>query len=570
MHGGEIRPSAPRLVTSGRFAESDADFLRRSVTGRIRPGSELPRNYRLYHGDCVDAMATLPADSVDSIVCDPPYGLSFMSKGWDDLDKHGQVKWHTRWLVEAIRVLKPGGHLIAFSGTRTAHHLGTAMEQAGFEIRDTIHWCYWSGFPKGTRIDAQIDRQTMRNRETGELEYGRDLDAIYVVTKYIAAARDAAGMKNGDIDKAMGFAGMAGHWTSSKSQPQIPQWEQWATLKKLLGCDESMDSEVWKLNGRKGQPGDAWLEREVTGTHTQSSPASVMRENFGGSEAGKPTEDRPEPVSAEAKAWKGWNSALKPAIEPAIVARKPFIGSLTANVIKHGTGAINVDACRMAESDTTWPGPRPTTRDGKLKAGVGSSGAASGAGSGVGAEIYGYREGIRYQPHDSGWWPANLFYCSKPGRKERDAGLDDFVPQRTMQHLDPEKDWVGGHNAYLCGGANLRKNNHATVKPIKLMRWLQRLVTPVGGVTLSPFLGSGTDGCAAMLEGFDFIGMELYPLPPEHENYDKDDNLNAFGIAEARIVHWRDQAEKEAWANQHGSIFGAAAQMDWDREMDNG
>lgn len=518
-----------------------------------------------------------------------------MGKKWDGLGATPQAayRWHKRWVDEAFRILKPGGHMIAFGGTRTLHRLTCAVEDAGFEVRDTIHWFYASGFPKGTRLSAQFDKQTVRDRDSGELVFRGNMDEIYMVTRYIAKCRDDAAWTNAMIDEAMGYVGMAGHWTTQKTQPQIPNWEQWGELKRLLDIpdDDEMDALVWRLNGRKGQPGEAWNEREVVGEYAKGPAHEEWRRNYDGNQREadgvskrtafdrfmKGNSSRPvtEPLTENAKAWEGWNTALKPAVEPAVLARKPLSEkTIAANVLRWGTGAINVDACRQPETDDSWPGPKSKDywRDGKVSRPTTQFNyladefheqpkapkkvRATGQGSGTGAEIYGYRRAVRYGAHPNGLWPGNLFHCTKPSKREREAGLDDFEAKVRMPDLDLEKDWAGGHNAYLCGGAVPRKNNHPTVKPIKLMRWLCRMVCPPGGVVLDPFMGSGSTGCAAIMEGFDFIGCELYPLPPGHPGYDPKNNVDAFGISAARIEHWRGEAAEESWTRAYGSIEG--------------
>lgn len=404
---------------------------REIVSGQWPHGESRRRAYALYHGDCIEVMKSFPDNSVDSIVSDPPYGLGLMGKKWDAMPPGDE------FAKQALRVLKPGGHVIAFGGTRTSHRLAVALEDAGFEIRDTIHWHYWSGFPHGRNIAAEIDKKAVRDRDTGEFVF---------------------------------------------------------------------------------------------------------------------------------EAWDGWNTALKPSIEPAVLARKPLSEQgIAANILKWGTGGLNIDACRMPVTDDCWTGPKPQSWvTGQLRA---SKGGDSGPGSGHGAEIEGSMGPVMYEEDPRGWWPANLYQCAKPGRAEREAGLDGFEEKKRMSGLDEAKPWVGSHNAYLTGGATARRNNHPTVKPIKLMRWLCRLVTPPGGVVLDPFMGSGSTGCAAMMEGFDFIGIELFPLPPDHPDYDPNNPVDAYDISAARIAHWRELAVEAQWVQDFGSLDGLLAAVEGPRKL---
>ena len=422
----------------------------------------------MIQGDCIEHMRQMPDGSIDSIVCDPPYGLGFMGKQWD------QSVPGVEWAQQCLRVLKPGGHLVAFGGTRTVHRLAVAIEDAGFEIRDQIGWVYYSGFPKSLDVSKAIDKRRY------------DLPQVYQVTRWIRVARDAAGLSNTQIDRVFGFNGMSGHWTSAASQPSVPTLEQIPTLLDLFGMsldevpDEIRDL-IWTLNGRKGQPGAAWFDREVIahsesghGTHHAGVPnAYGFKDHY----------NITAPATPDAVKWSGWGTALKPATEPAVLARKPLSGTVASTVLEHGTGAINIDGCRCS--------------------------------------LFG----------GNGDWPANLIQFPKPSRAERERGLADFEAKVRMPNLDLEKEWAGSHNAYLCGGATARKNNHPTVKPVALMRWLVRLVTPPGGITLDPFMGSGTAGVAAVLEGFRYIGVEL--------------SAEYHQIAVARIEH--AQTYPEQW-----------------------
>jgi DNA modification methylase len=372
-------------------------------------------NAALYLGNCLEAMKTMPDNSVDSVVCDPPYGLSFMGKKWD-YDVPSVEIW-----AECLRVLKPGGHLLAFAGTRTQHRMAVRIEDAGFEIRDMIFWCYGSGFPKSKNL------------------------------------------------------------------------------------------------------GD------------------------------------------------GFGSALKPATEPITLARKPVDGTLEASYAKHGTGGLNIDACRVATEDKLsgghanggqqmtggwerpwmkdpdavaanaersrqsvakaeelgrWPanlihdgsdevaGLFPTTTSGKMKAGTPYPGGnVYGAPSGeTKADTYG----------DTGS-AARFFYCAKASRADRNEGMQSGDKPATgtgatMRERE-DADWRARNGNY-----------HPTVKPTDLMRYLCRLVTPPGGVVLDPFMGSGSTGKAAMLEGFQFIGCEMSP--------------EYFEIAKARIEAAKPEQEQ--------------------------
>jgi site-specific DNA-methyltransferase (adenine-specific) len=334
---------------------------------------------KLIHGDCLEKLKELPDCSVDSVVTDPPYGLSFMGKKWD-YDVPSVEVWK-----ECLRVLKPGGHLLAFAGTRTQHRMAVRIEDAGFEIRDMIAWCYGSGFPKSLDVSKAID--------------------------------------------------------------------------KAAGADVSADG--YRPNGKNATHGKGW----------------------GG---GKKT-DITAPATEAAKQWSGWGTALKPALEPITVARKPLIGTVAANVLEHGTGAINVDGCRVPSADeialVTGKATLCGTRDGYDRPWKHDPAALAARQERANAAIE--------KANTLGRWPANLihdgsdetagllgeaarfFYCAKASKRDRDDG-----------------------------------NAHPTVKPTDLMRYLCRLVTPPKGIVLDPFMGSGSTGKAAVIEGFNFIGIE--------------------------------------------------------------
>jgi DNA modification methylase len=410
--------------------------------------------HEIREGDCREVMAQMEPESVDAIVCDPPYGLSFMGKGWD----HG-VPGEEFW-IEALRVAKPGTHLIAFGGTRTFHRLTCAIEDAGWEIRDCLSWLYGSGFPKSLDVGKAIDRRR------------DDTEQIYRVTAWIREARNAAGLSNRDINEAFGFAGMmAGHWTTAKSQPSVPTLDQVPKLLALLGVDdppEEIGRLLLDLNGRKGQPGENWWKREKVGVKSAgiAVPGEGVRHTVGGSRAVEVPITTP--TTEAARQWHGWGTALKPAWEPAILARKPLIGTVAANVLEHGTGAVNVDGCRVGAEVTT------TVRSG-------NSGAHG---------RYGKDDRVFTRENPPGRWPANVMH-------DGEAGLGEWS------------------RYFYCAKASKRDrgegNSHPTVKPNALMRYMVRLVTPPGGIVLDPFCGSGSTIVAAQDEGFDAIGIEQDP-----------------------------------------------------------
>ncbi len=368
---------------------------------------------QLMHGDCLDRLREMPDNSVDSIVTDPPYGLAFMGKRWD-YDVPAVEVW-----AECLRVLKPGGHLLAFAGTRTQHRMAVRIEDAGFEIRDMIAWVYGSGFPKSLDVSKALD-------------------------------------------KAAGALATQSHGFNT------------------AGGKDNFDKQD-----------------------------KSFRSDYG---------YKYTPATESARQWQGWGTALKPALEPITVARKPLAGTVAANVLAWGTGAINVNGCRVNPGEIT-PG--------------GGNGKANHGGK-FGGEYSGTRSIV--EPHTSGRWPANFihdggwpadqlggsarfFYCAKASKKDRNEGLDGF-----------ELNYVARENGFsdkLSDTKKPRANTHPTVKPSDLMAYLCRLVTPPGGVVLDPFMGSGSTGKAAMREGFDFIGIEK--------------DAGYFAIAQRRIEQARQQ-----------------------------
>jgi site-specific DNA-methyltransferase (adenine-specific) len=366
-------------------------------------------SWNIYHGDCREVMATLDAESVDAIVSDPPYGLSFMGKGWD----HG-VPGVEFW-TEALRVAKPGAHLLAFGGTRTYHRLACAIEDAGWEIRDCVMWVYGSGFPKSHDVSKAID-------------------------KAAGAEREVVGISS------------------------------------VTGARQSRTMDDGNKGTRRTYQNDEPVVNSITA-----------------------------PATDAARQWSGWGTALKPAWEPIIVARKPLVGTVAENVLTHGTGGINVDGCRVASPD------------GRLLIESRSDAASNAFGDGLnGSRCAGVTT--------LGRWPANLIHDGSEEVVGLFPATKDGVSSPNVNGKEAYGGGFGGrhHPGYGSSGSAARffycakaskadrgsDNKHPTVKPTDLMRYLCRLVTPPGGVVLDPFTGSGSTGKAAVLEGFRFIGIE--------------------------------------------------------------
>ena len=421
------------------------------------------------HGDCLEVLRGLPDNSVDSVVTDPPYGLSntkpqqvadvlaawvtgdteavpttkggFMGKDWDSFVPPPAV-----W-AECLRVLKPGGHMAVFAGARTQDLMGLSIRLAGFEIREGMGWIFGSGFPAGGQdISKAIDKRR------------DDYPAIREVVMFIREAVAASTVDRSRLDEALGGSAVMAHFLApSRSNAGCPKWDQWQTLKSILHFGDDMDAEVWRLNGRKGTPGEAWEKREVTGVHKQPSAANEWAGNYMGTKKAGIKERRDIPATPEAAKWDGWNTRLKPAIEPIILARKSLDGTVANNVLAHGVGGLNIDACR-----------------------VGSASASAGR------------------------FPANVLLDGHAAA-EMDEQSDDvsrFFPVFKYQAKAPKKERP------VIEREDGSKIQHPTVKPVALMEWLVELITPPGGVVLDPFAGSGTTLQAAINKGFIPIGIE--------------------------------------------------------------
>jgi hypothetical protein len=643
------------------------------------------------HGDCLAVLPTLEAESVDAVVCDPPYGLSFMGKNWD----HG-IPGVAFW-VEALRVAKPGAHLVAFGGTRTFHRLACAIEDAGWEIRDTLSWLYGSGFPKSLDVSKALDKAAgvegkwsahptyaNRNGNGADSLYGQNAGQAQERALY-SAATDAAKQWAG-----WGTALKPAHEPIIVAQKPYTQQQLLAILAPttkgelcrvgsyaktgtpLYGWLHA--SGFWSIGGSLSNTLDA-LSDHASRFTTETASALITDLRILKSSLSRITPDTiteaASPTSgAESSVWLAASisrsvlakcgrlesttadelaissradeendqaGSKRPAYEPIILARKPLVGTVARTVSEYGTGALNIDGCRighasaedLAASQAKNPGRsdlvtsgvygegRPQQRvnaDGRWPANVvlshspecrqvgtrkvkgshhagkpvtgGKLGKFGIYGEADGAEpspFYADAGGTETVPHwdcapdcavrlldeqsgelrargnvnptkrqqSNGTWGANgfvygvspdgpvqpgdtggasrFFYTAKASRREREAGLEG-MPRQTNARSNGAKAALarGDETAHDAFNSHVRAaNTHPTVKPLALMRWLCRLVTPPGGVILDPFTGSGTTGCATVLEGFRFVGIE------QEAEY--------VEIARRRIAHWATQ-----------------------------
>jgi DNA modification methylase len=437
---------------------------------------------KLIHGDCLEKLKEMEDNSVDSIVTDPPYGISFMGKKWD-YDVPSVEVWK-----EVIRVLKPGGHALVACGTRTQHRMAVNLEDAGFEIRDIVAWIYGSGFPKSLNIAKSIESK----------------------------------IKTGSCAKN-NFNQLEGERREGR-----------------IGMYDTVEEHGFR----------------------KKNPDQLGAFNL-------------KATTPEAKEWEGWGTALKPAMELWTLCRKPLSEKTVAeNCLKWGVGGINIDGCRVEGKEivTTHSNGTGNTGDGgicghfdKVETGNertgrfpanlihdGSDEVVEGfpntkGGTAVrhnsGGKTFGGEnekppmEDLGY--NDSGS-ASRFFYTAKASKGERNKGLEGFEEKQTTGGggLTANKKEDGSYETASAGGKYgsikaKQTNNHPTVKPVELMRYLCRLITPPNGVILDPYMGSGTTGIGAKLEGFDFIGIE------REEDYVK--------IAEARVDAWEVEEQLDFW-----------------------
>lgn len=448
--------------------------------------------YQAFHGDSLEILKSLPSSSVDSLVTDPPAGIGLLGLDWDK-DKGGKeqwIEWLTSVMTECHRVLKPGAHGVVWAIPRTSHWTATALENAGFQVKDVITHVFGSGFPKSIAIDKAIDRAKYTNT-----------DLLFKVTGWIRSRRDELGLTNKDLDDAAGVRGGACHWTAipPHGQPHIPTKERWERIEPLLG-----EPPIWlkELIKPSHELGESWKSREVIGQYTKDAGG------IGGRTFRGVNRNIIGPTTEESKKWQGWGTALKPASEHWILIQKPISEhNIAANVKKFGTGGINIDDARIPVR-----GKIPSTTNLDFK---------------DGGFLWDTSERSKrsiYHQHPNGRFPANLVVTRSNGPDCPARALNDQSDLETevaqyFKNFKPETPF------FYCKKPDKSErgldNIHPTVKPLRLMRYFCKMLTPAGGVVLDPFMGSGTTGVAALFEKFQFVGVE------RDENY--------YQIAERRL-----------------------------------
>jgi hypothetical protein len=405
----------------------------------------------------------------------------------------GFQRWCGLWAAECLRVLKPGGHLLAFGGTRTWHRLACAVEDAGFEVRDSIAWLYGSGFPKSLDVSKAIDRRAEVNDEM--------VRRIAAVAEVIRTHREATGLTRAEVSAAVVGTPSGACW--NWEHQQLPSDEMWPAIKGVLGIPDKYDG---LIIGDRAQFIAA--EREVIGSRTD-----VATRIYDGGEGPRLPDriDITAPATPDAQTWQGWGTALKPAHEPIVVTRKPLAGTVAANVLAHGTGALNVDQCRVEGRERTDYGLAAATR--------------------TQGDTYGTPTASADFDSTKGRWPANVVLDeSQAAELDRQSGvLTSGLMRAGVERANvdgyagPMPSTTGAETIGDTGGASRffyvakaptterprdGQTAHPTVKPLDLMSWLVRLVTPPGGTVLDPFAGSGTTAEACVIEGFRCIAVE--------------------------------------------------------------
>ncbi|OYZ20528.1 MAG: hypothetical protein B7Y39_10660 [Bdellovibrio sp. 28-41-41] len=413
-------------------------------------------NFTILNGDSREVLKSLSTNSVDSLLTDPPAGIGLRGLSWDS-SKGGRKQWvssMTEIFTECFRVLKPGAHGFIWAIPRTSHWTATALEDSGFHVRDVVTHIFGSGFPKSIALDKSIQRSKYL-----------DTESLYKATEWIRTRRDQLKLTNRKLDEVAGVTGGACHWTAlpPNGNPHVPTHERWTRLRPLLG------------------PAPDWLEEMI-------KPSWVEPENWN---LGKFKTQN----SSLSEKWKGWGTSLKPASEHWILVQKPISEhNISANVLKYGVGGINIDEAR-----TPVNGKIPSTSNLNFKNG------------GLIWETSERSKTSVYHQHPKGRFPSNLIITKSnegicPAKLIDDQGEREVEVSKYFKLFSPDIPFFYSKKANQTEKEIF--NTHPTVKPIRLMCYLAKIITPPNGTILDPFMGSGTTGMAAIKDNFKFIGIE--------------------------------------------------------------
>jgi DNA modification methylase len=522
-------------------------------------------SYKLYKGDMRNMLDVIKKESIDAVLTDPPYELNFMGKGWDN----SGIAFQPDTWKKCYEVLKPGGYLLAFGGSRTFHRIACAIEDAGFEIRDTIMWIYGMGFPKSQNIGKQLEKRLEDEKTKQKTEHDLRLMWERDIQKTMRNEEEQNEVLQSQLQKqSLQVSGK----TTSDVWGEQSSMERWSNIQKtereLQRCKVCEMSKRVSINGEK-----RWI---CNGT--QACDGKTLREMFeqsGSCASYRPQSEQqqdrePDAIQEQCRTqesrevieyWNKFGTALKPSFEPIIVARKPFKGSLVDNVIEYGVGGINIDECRVGNEIITQLQKDMTKYHGnKLGAGhhtkmtgvktqtIGRFPAntiltydetdfdevcggfpTSNKPNGnitkkykMNNQVYGdYGYCNTWEAYQDSGSASRYFYCAKASKKDRDEGCQDLedtvnaCSNQAIAELKRGNDNFSDETNSTFNKVYKGKNTHPTVKPTDLMQYLVRLVTPNGGIILDPFNGSGSTGKAVMYENHDrnknykYIGIEL-------------------------------------------------------------
>lgn len=484
----------------------------------------------IIHGDCLEEMKKMEDNSISGIVTDPPYGLGFMNKEWDAGLPHDEI-WK-----EALRIVKPGGHLLAFGGTRTYHRLTCAIEDAGWEVRDCLMFLYGSGFPKSHNFGCKCTGDAVPYSHEKKPESQTESSMRSVSETNLSSA-----ISTGPANKETVFPGMQeqnlqSDWTVSSEGHEARKescmerrnniQEEQGELHRPKVCEMSIgissDGEEGRIcNGTPVDNGETFGSNssEDRSSPSQGSQHAKQQRGKPGTVPGQQDSQNNRMAACEKcgrlKGWGQQGTALKPAYEPIIMAMKPCDGTFKQNAEKWGQAGINIDGCRIGIEERVNPQNQIAWQKWKEQDGRNHKEVENKPDRIVQgrwpANVMFDEEAAALLDEQSGFNPSRFFYCAKTSRKERNDGLEG-MPQQPIRHEDRRPNSHDIFNTEGCGrntDNKPQKNNHPTVKPLKLMRYLITLIMPPkDGILLDPFAGSGSTIIAAHQLGVKAIGIE--------------------------------------------------------------